>query len=90
MAVFALVIAGERREAYQLMVIRHPWIRLVSILWIVACGGVVAYFAHEQAGWARHGPQVKRRRWLLRLDPFDEPAPLPHFDSMGGPALLPR
>jgi hypothetical protein len=50
MAVFALVIAGERREAYQLMVIRHPWIRLVSILWIVACGGVVAYFAHEQAG----------------------------------------
>jgi hypothetical protein len=43
--VFALVINGERRAAYQLMAIRHPWIRLVSTLWIVVCGAVAAIVA---------------------------------------------
>jgi hypothetical protein len=46
MVVFVLVINGGRRATYQLMTIRHPWIRLVSILWIVACGVVVAIVAY--------------------------------------------
>jgi hypothetical protein len=50
MAVFALVIDGERRAACQLMAIRHPWIRLVSILWIVVCGAVVVIVAYWLAG----------------------------------------
>jgi hypothetical protein len=49
MAVFALVINGERRAAYQLMTTRHPWIRLVSPLWSVACGAVLAFFAYALA-----------------------------------------
>jgi hypothetical protein len=44
-AVFELVISGERRVAYQLMATRHAWIRLVSTLWSAACGAVLAFFA---------------------------------------------
>jgi hypothetical protein len=43
MAAFALVV-GERRANYRVLAARHPWIRLVLILWIVACGSVVAFF----------------------------------------------
>ena len=50
MAVLALVINGERRATYQLMAIRHPWIRRVYILWIVLCGAVTAIVAYWLAG----------------------------------------
>jgi hypothetical protein len=49
MAAFALVV-GERRANYRVLAARHPWIRLVFILWIVTCGTVVALFAHTLAG----------------------------------------
>jgi hypothetical protein len=49
MAAFALVV-GERRANYRVLAARHPWIRLVFILWIVMCGTVVALFAHTLAG----------------------------------------
>jgi len=47
---FALVIEGARRETYQLMANRHPWIRLLSVVWILACGAVVAIIAYRLAG----------------------------------------
>jgi hypothetical protein len=49
MAVFALVIDGECGQTYRLFAVRHPWIRLMSILWIVTCGAVLAYLAYELA-----------------------------------------
>jgi hypothetical protein len=49
-AAFALVIGGKHGETYQLMAVRHPWIRLVPVLWIVACGAVVAIVAYRVAG----------------------------------------
>jgi hypothetical protein len=45
-AVFALAIDGNRRTAYQAVVARQPWIRLLPALWIVACAVVVAYLAN--------------------------------------------
>jgi hypothetical protein len=48
-AVFALVIEGKRGGTYQLMAIRHPWIRSLPILWIVACGVGVALVAYRLA-----------------------------------------
>ena len=49
MAAVALVV-GERRVNYRVLAARHPWIRLVLILWNFACGGVAAFFAYVLAG----------------------------------------
>jgi ABC-type antimicrobial peptide transport system permease subunit len=49
MTVFALVMDGERGQIYRLFAVRHPWIRLVPILWIVACGVVVAIVTYRLA-----------------------------------------
>jgi hypothetical protein len=46
MAAFALVVG----EQYRVWATRHPWIRLVSILWVVACGAVIAIVAYRLAG----------------------------------------
>jgi hypothetical protein len=46
MAAFALVV-GER---YRIWAARHPWIRLVSILWFLACGAMVAFLAYRLTG----------------------------------------
>jgi hypothetical protein len=48
MATFALVV-GERRAAYRALAVRRPWVRLVSVLWIVACGAVVAIVGYRLA-----------------------------------------
>ena len=45
-AVFMLVIDGKRRTAYQAVVARQPWIRLLPVLCIIACAAVVAYLAN--------------------------------------------
>jgi len=50
MAAFALVIDGERGQIYRLIADRRPWLRIVSILWIVACGAAVAFVAYRLAG----------------------------------------
>jgi hypothetical protein len=46
MAAFTLVV-GER---YRVWAARHPWIRLVSILWFVGCGATAAFLASRLAG----------------------------------------
>jgi hypothetical protein len=48
MAAFALVV-GERRANYRVLAARHPWIRLLSILWNVACGAATAFIAYALA-----------------------------------------
>jgi hypothetical protein len=45
MAAFALVV-GER---YRMWAARHPWIRLVSIFWNIACGSAAAFIAYALA-----------------------------------------
>jgi hypothetical protein len=49
MALFALVM-GERRANYRLLAARHPWVRLVFVLWIVTCGAAGALVAYALAG----------------------------------------
>lgn len=46
-AVFTLVIDGKRRTAYQAVVARQPWVRLLPVLCIVASGAVGAYLAYR-------------------------------------------
>ena len=46
-AVFTLVIDSKCRTSYQAVVAHHPWIQLLPVLCIVACGAVVAYHAYR-------------------------------------------
>ncbi len=46
-AVFTLVIEGKHRTAYQAVVARQPWVRLLPVLCIVASGAVGAYLAYR-------------------------------------------
>jgi len=48
MVAFALVL-GERRANYRVMAARHPWLRLLHILWNVACGAAAGFIAYALA-----------------------------------------